>query len=553
MTAQPCLRDGDPDAGVRRVPRWRRWLKWLLCTVAGLIGLILLLAAFWVWSLRTGRLTRWFATWTARSAEKAAPQEVRWPPAGKEPPDAWVGPRLSAVGVTTREAFYNPTNLWPVHLRFTRAQWDALEPGLVSPVFTFDAPDGKIPLLNTNATRNGLAGSMGFEFPWSQAVVEVGGLTFAEAGVRFKGNGTFLGAYTTFKKPYKIDLARTRKTQNLAGIGTLNLGNLNADYSCISDSLAYEFFRQSGVPAPRTAYARVLLTVEGRFNHRPLGLYVTVENPDASWAREVFQARHVALFKPVTYDLFQYLGSNWSAYERIYDPKSKLHPADQQRVIDIARLFSLAPKAEFNARVGDLVDLEETARFIAVNALLSCYDGILSTGQNFLLYLDPGSGRAGFIPWDLDRAWGEFPFLGTTEDREKASVMRPWVGRNRFFERLFACERFTTLYRSELERLHRTLFRPDRLSARMDALALVIRPVVQEETEFWRVRFEEALDSRDLPGPRDGNPMDALRPVHQVKRFLRKRDEAVQAQLAGGAPGHVFLNREIGGKTAAAP
>ena len=33
----------------------------------------------------------------------------------------------------------------------------------------------------------------------------------------------------------------------------LNFVNLLADSSCLSDALAYEFFREAGCPAPRTA------------------------------------------------------------------------------------------------------------------------------------------------------------------------------------------------------------------------------------------------------------------------------------------------------------
>lgn len=90
------------------------------------------------------------------------------------------------------------------------------------------------------------------------------------------------------------------KDQQLAGRALLNFGNLSADLSFLSDALAYEFFRDAGVPAPRTTFARLFLSIDGKFTDRLIGLYVLVENPEDQWAEEAFGVKDVALFKPVT-------------------------------------------------------------------------------------------------------------------------------------------------------------------------------------------------------------------------------------------------------------
>ena len=55
-----------------------------------------------------------------------------------------------------------------------------------------------------------------------------------------------------------------------------------------------------------------------------------------------------------------------------------------------------------------------------------------------IVYLDPRSNRFGFSPWDLDHSWGEFPFVGTAAERERANgeqqrdgdvAGEPWVAR----------------------------------------------------------------------------------------------------------------------------
>src|SRR5439155_3008768 len=155
---------------------------------------------------------------------------------------------------------------------------------------------------------------------------------------------------------------------------------------------------------------------------------------------EVFGIKGVALLKPSTYELLYDLGDDWKAYEPIYDPKTKLTQPQQRRVIELARLVSRAGDAEFGRRIGEFIDLDEFARFLACEVLLAHYDGILMQGQNFFLYLDPRSNRFGILPWDQDHSWGEFPFIATADQRERASIWHPWARSNRFLERLFAVE-----------------------------------------------------------------------------------------------------------------
>ena len=163
------------------------------------------------------------------------------------------------------------------------------------------------------------------DFPWSGSRLEFWRFAISRCGSpKFKGNGTFVNSQRSYKRPFKINLSRNVATQQLAGRMTLNFHNLVADASCLSDTMAYEFFRDADVPASRTEFARLRLTVKGRFDDRLLGLYVVVENPDEDWAREQFGVEGTVLFKPVTYELFKDLGDDWKTYAGIYDAKMKV-------------------------------------------------------------------------------------------------------------------------------------------------------------------------------------------------------------------------------------
>src|SRR5262249_34294384 len=143
-----------------------------------------------------------------------------------------------------------------------------LGPTRVPPLSGWLRPDGTPMLNNPNASRNGLAGVLGFEFPWSSGDFEFSNTRFTNVGVRFKGNGTFVSGMNGFKRPFKVDLNKNVAGQHLARRSTINLHNLSADTSYLSDTLAYEYFRDAGVPAPRTAFARLFLTIDGRFERR---------------------------------------------------------------------------------------------------------------------------------------------------------------------------------------------------------------------------------------------------------------------------------------------
>ena len=517
---------------------WRRWRRRF---VIGAPCFILLLgttagAAWYIDSLSGhSRLISAFLVWSVKNEAGRVPglaQPVRpWPTnAG--------APELAAASVRSANDLYQTTNIWWAHLKFSREQWKALEPKRIGALPNFLQPDGTALLRNPKAQRSGLAGVLGFDFNWTHADLEFGGVRFTNVAARIKGNGTYLSSLSGSKRAFKVDLNRFTKGQKLAGLDELTFNNLINDHSFMSDTLAYEFFRDAGVPAPRTAYAWLTVTVEKEFARQPRGLYVMVEAVDEEFAAERFSKKS-AVLKPVTYQLFEDLGDDWTAYAAIYDPKTKVTVEQQRRVIEFAQLVSHASGAEFAQRLGEYLDLDEFARFLAGEVLLSSYDGLLSDGQNFYVYLDSRSNKFGFVPWDLDLAWGSFFLLGTVRQREQASIWHPWVGKNLFLERVMAVEEFQKIYRAHLEDFSTRLFVPSRLNQRIDQLAEVIRSPIAAESDFRLDKFEQAIGTRPVK-PSRGSPQGPDRPAHRLKRFIEKRAISVREQLDGKSEGVIL-------------
>jgi DNA-directed RNA polymerase specialized sigma24 family protein len=539
---------GTEFALMRRTLAALTWAKWKHRFKIGFacLGVLVLLlgtlagTGYFLW--KTGRLFPLIATTMMRFQSLSAPELAQLARPWVPDPSASPG----AAAVRTGGNLFQTTRIWPAHLKFSAAQWKELTPRQIPSMPDMMQPGGKMILRNPKARRSGLSGVIGFEFDWAHSDFELGGRPFPDTAARIKGNGTFLGSLHGMKRSFKVDLDKFNKGQEVGGIEVVNFTNLIEDRSYMADALAHEFFRDSGIPAPRTAYAYLSLTVGEEFDHKPLGLYLLVENLDRDFAKNRFGTKAAPIFKPVTYELFQDIGAEWSDYAAIYDLKTKATRAQQRRVIGFSTLLSHADDAEFARRLGEFLDLDEFARFLAGLVLVSSYDGFFTNGQNFYVYLDPRSDKFGFIAWDLDHAWGNFPFVGTPEMRERASIWHPWVGEHRFLERVTKVEAFRKIYRERLEEMLATTFVPGRLNRRIDEIAAAIRPAVAAESDFRLARFEQAVSGAPLPRW-DGEPFDPKRTAHQLKRFIANRVKSVRAQLDGKSKGILIDQISMGG------
>jgi len=544
----------ESEAGVRKKPAmdlarrtlraiswapWKRRLKIAAATV-GLLAVVFVIAGFYVASLwHSGRLMAWFIETSSRREARAIPEL-------KQQAKAWPTDAAHALADAANahkpEDVFQTTNIWAAHLKFSSEQWKTLKPKRIEPVPKLFQPGGEVVLRNPKAQRSGLAGALGFDFEWGKADLDFGGAHLENVAARFKGNGTFIASLYGWKRSFKVDFNKFSKGQKLAGIEEINLANLIDDRSYMSDALAYEFFRDAGVPAPRTGYAWLTISVTNKWNEKPLGLYLLVENLGGPFAAERFGSKKTPIFKPVTYHLFEDLGAEWSSYDAIYDLKTRATEQQRNRVIDFARLVSHASDEEFAQQSGEFLDLDEFARFLAGLVLLSSYDGFLSDGQNFYVYLDPRTNKFGFIPWDLDHAWGGFYLMATAEERERAIIWHPWTGSNRFLERIMRVEDFRKAYRARLEEFLEMLFVPVRLSQRIDEIARVIRSPIAAESSFRLQKFDIAVSDRWVPQSGRKDEMGPNRPVHQLKHFIEARSKSVRQQLDGKSKG-VMLGR----------
>ena len=398
-------------------------------------------------------------------------------------------------------------------------------------------PAGRGPGMNLQGQegkRNGLASAAGIEFKYVHADMEFEGRLFKNVAVRYKGNGTWMQSRGSLKRSLKVDLSEFVKGQKLAGVSKLNFHNNVTDASWMNEVLSHRLFRDAGVPAPRTAYARVYATVPGKYDRQYLGLYSLVEDVDKAFAEENFGVKKGAILKPVTPSPFADLGDDWAKYNQTYDPKTDLTPEQKQRLIDFCKLVTKADDATIATKVSEYLNLDEFARFMAVTVWLSTLDSILTIGQNYYVYLHPKTQQLQFMPWDLDHSFGQFGMMAGQEQRENLSIHKPWRGENRFLERVFKVQTFKKLYMARLDEFNKTIFKPERFQRQVDEIAATIRPAVREESEQKLARFEKVVAGETVEPAGFGGGFGGPR---HWPRWRRNWPRVGRGEGGGGGPG----------------
>ena len=313
------------------------------------------------------------------------------------------------------EELFGLDKLWEFHLKIEADAWDEMQP---------PSRPGAGPF--------GGGGGLDIDFKYVKGTLEFGGKTYREVGVRYKGHGSYAVSSRGTKRPFKIDLDRHIKKQTIAGQAKLNLANNVMDPSFTREALAYAVFRRAGVPAPRTAFVKLYLTVPGKFDRTYLGLYTLDEQVDKRFLRAHFGEADGLLLKPQNTRGLPHLGEEWSAYEKPYEPKTDARPAHKKRLIEFTRLVNDRGEGAdeaFREQIGSFLDVDEFLRFLAVNAALANLDSFLVLGKNCYIYLDPETNKFVFIPWDLDISFGGFTMVGPADTAGRPEHRPPPLGR----------------------------------------------------------------------------------------------------------------------------
>lgn len=429
---------------------------------------------------------------------------------------------------------FDPSKVWDVHLTIPATEFEAMQPRGGFNMFGPPQPKPKGPEKPADPNREVHRNTFGVDLPWATGTVAVGGQTFENVGVRYKGNGTISDATKSIKKSFKVDLDRHGGTAKFRGLKTLNLHCGVADPSKCRETLGYALYRAAGVHAPRTALAEVRLTVPGKYDKELLGVYTLLEPIDKAFLRDHFGTDQGLLMKPEGLRDFTDLGDDWDKYKKTYAPKDPPTKEQAARVIAFARLVSKADDATFAREIGSFLDIDGYLRYLATTAYIANSDSFFGLGHNFYAYLDPKTNKLTFFPWDVDRAFANLPIFGSNNKQMDMSFTHPYAGPHRLTDRLMALPGVAPRYQKLLNELAATAFAKDRVMKLLATAEAATKDLVARDTKA-------AADRKEPAG--GGGPMAAfLGKPPGLPKFVERRTASLAAQLAGTSKGHVPAN-----------
>lgn len=253
---------------------------------------------------------------------------------------------LAGLSVTKCPAadadIFGAARVWKVHLEIPAREYEAMQPPAGVFDFTGAPPRRPAPKEKRASERN----LFGTEFRWAECDFSSDGETYKKVGVRYAGDITYFVSAHSLKRPLKIEFNRFG-AQQFHGLASLQLHAMPLDPAKGREVLAFSVFRAAGVPAPRTAFAEVSLTVPGKYDKVCLGLYAVVEDVDRRFLADRFGTDKGLLMTPFQVRSVEHFGDTWERYRSQYRPQSEPTKEQTQRVIDFARLVHQASDDEF--------------------------------------------------------------------------------------------------------------------------------------------------------------------------------------------------------------
>lgn len=433
-------------------------------------------------------------------------------------------------GTDPSDALFGEDKLWTIHIRVSQKQWEMMQPSRM-PRLAAALGLGRWsppPKPGEKAKEGEFAdtSAFGYQFAYVKATFEFEGQILHDVGVRFKGNSSYSAGSNGLRRPFKIDFNRFVDGQKFHGLTQLNLNNNAYDPSQLREALSFKVYRDSGVPAARTAFAIVYLTVEGQHERACLGLYTIVEEPTKDFLKNWFDTSKGLLVKPEGFRGLPYLGENWLSYQSRVDPKTDPTPYTTGRLIGLCRLINQADDNTFRQQIEQYLAVDEFLRYLAASTLLANLDSFLGTGHNYLMYIHPQDGRAYVMPWDLNLSFGTFGLSMPSDQRAELSIERPYYGENRPIDRLLAITEYHQRYHNLLREMLEGSFEPNRLVQQIQAAEAVVR------------RANDIIaGSTTRPSTLPAGPFGFGRDAPSLSTFVVKRVESVRDQLAGKSQG----------------
>lgn len=221
-------------------------------------------------------------------------------------------------------------------------------------------------------------------------------------GVKLKSGSSF--EIPSNKKPLKLDFNAFVKGRSFDGLKALNLSNEFPDPTLLRNTVVFKIFREAGIIAPRTSFARVYV------NDVYKGLYVLIEQVDKTYINHHFNNSSGELAKVTATSLY-YLENDTSSFKRQYQFKTKNNANSWSHLIAFAKKVNETSAANFYDSLMNDFDFDSYLKVFSADIVFNNWDSYFY-GQNYYLYRDSAEKKYYFLPWDYNLSLNNYEVSG---------------------------------------------------------------------------------------------------------------------------------------------
>ncbi|MEV4280387.1 CotH kinase family protein [Actinoplanes xinjiangensis] len=255
-----------------------------------------------------------------------------------------------------------------------------------------------------SVTRNGESRRRG-EFGGQRGGAAPEGGAAPQGGGGFRGGGG-MGGRASLKAeepetlPWLIrfdEFVEGRRYQGHREIA-VRVGGMGGGAAVLNEAVSLDVLAAAGEITQRYAYTSFTV------NDRPTTARLLVEHPDDEFADTVATAtgHRGVLYKSLAGSRFTDQGDDPTEYADDFKQINLQGSQDLQPVIDLIKWVNSAGDAEFDADLGDHVDVEAFARYVATQNLLVNFDDMAGPGRNYYLWYDLDTRKFSVVGWDYN-------------------------------------------------------------------------------------------------------------------------------------------------------
>ena len=257
------------------------------------------------------------------------------------------------------------------------------------------------------------------EKEWIEATVTIDGVTYESAGIRLKGNSSLRGLRSEGsgggpagaassdapeELPWLIRLDEFVEGQNHEGISELVIRSNNSETS-LNEAVALELIEAAGLATEQA------IAVSFSVNGSDDVLRLAVEHPNDEWMDSYFDDTG-SLYKAESTGDYTYRGDDPDAYDEIFDQEAGDDNADLTPLLEFLEFINESDDATFADQLGDRLDVDAFATYLAVQELIDNFDDIDGPGNNSYLYYDTETETFTVVAWDHNLAFGALERAG---------------------------------------------------------------------------------------------------------------------------------------------